>query len=295
MNRFSLELARLILDLEMQADKLVNESVVNKMLCCCRSRLLNNYISTCQLMAIKFVGKIIKFKEDFDVQKTTVKDLRHWFYLENYSKMYIKNAVSNKMILLLHLLQSKSDNRFFDRFEVMFDEIVHSFQGEEEDYFKNSISKIFDELQDWMDDHILGLLSLKINCMAIDNKILEDYKELLGFNSETDEHNLYQNLEGMCGSKHLYDTGEILHLYLTEENILDAMPCEYTTLITKYHENPNKIELILDFQLLEKPIICDGTHLSVLERNLNKFGSVKIVNHELITFTKDFKHKYLLA
>lgn len=295
MQTFSMELAKAILNLEMQKEKLISENDIRLRLCECRLKMLKNYIHVCQLMSIRFTSKVIKFMEDFERDKSNVRDLKSWYYTEMYDKLYISKSTSSKMILLFRLLQDKVDEEFFSVFESKYDKIIKEFDENEFDEFKARILNIMDDIQDWMEEHILGLLSLKIDCDNIDDSIITDLGYILEPKKGNEKFKCECSEPDNCQSKHLYDSGEVIHLYITNESIEDKSICAYMDLIIKYHTNIKNISVIADFQLLDHKVTCDGIMIEKLESVIKNFKNLSIINYDLVDFSEkmDLVGKYL--
>jgi hypothetical protein len=258
MNRFSLELASSILHLEMQKDLILKEETLNNRLCHCRGKIFENYVNICQLFFIRFTAKIIKFLEDENVSKTiNICDLKTWYTYEMYDKLYSKNMYSNKMIMLFKLLQERNDKQFFNEFKTRFSALIKSYSVLPEEDFRSNFHQLYADVLDWMETHILSILSLKINCDHISNDIFEDYKNLL---VNTKPKNKYSNKERCedceiyipdCPSKEIMQE-EYIHLYVTNELFENKWILEYFDILKKYHSNLKEVGLILDFVLYDE-------------------------------------------
>jgi len=298
MEKFSLELASSILGLELQKEKLLSNENKKKRLCFCRSKILKAYINVCQLFHIRLMSKIIKFMEDYNIEETLKRsDLKKWYNIEMYDKLLNRTCVNNKMILLMRLLQDKTDSDFFTEYNQKFENLIRGYNGNDE-YFIEGFRKFFYFINDWMDNHILGILSCKIDCYNIDDKIINDYKDLLK-NSECvlnlKECSLtecnscirFNNDEcGGCPSRHHYEDGEDLHIYLTDENIKDDHVCNFIDTVYMYHTKPKNIDLVFDYVMFDDPMTFDMEKMNRMNLLISRFKSMKIINAENVDFGK---------
>jgi len=297
MEKFSLELASSIVGLEKKKEKLLSDINKKNRLCFCRSKILKTYISVCQLFHIRLMAKIIKFMEDKDVEKTLAgSDLRAWYNSEMYDKLLKGSCVNDKMILLMRLLQDKTDTDFFNEYQVKFERLIKEYNGDPK-YFIEGFRMFFYFINDWMDNHILGILSCKIDCSNIDEKIRKDYKELLE-NSEcvlnlkscsiSDECSSCIRFNGDgctgCPSHSDYADGEDLHIYLTDEILKEDHICNFIDVVYLYHTKPKNVDLIFDYIMFDDPMNFDLDRMYRMQSLVQRFKSLKIINAENVDF-----------
>lgn len=297
MEKFSLKLASSILGLEIQKEKLLSDEHKKLRLCFCRSKILKTYVNICQLFHIRLISKIIKFKEDLNVERTvSSSDLRQWYNIEMYDKLLNRTCVNNKMILLMRLLQDKTDSDFFEKYTNEFENLIKSYQGDDIQFLAH-LKEFFFIINDWMENHILGILSCKIDCSNIDDKILMDYQSLLK-NSEChlqlpvcdtpDECSSCPRFDkkgcGGCPSRDHYHDGEDLHIYLTEENLEDNHVCNFIDTVYMYHTKPLNIDLKFDYVMFDDPMKFDIDMMYRFQKLMTRFKSIKILNAENVDF-----------
>lgn len=273
MFNYNLELAKTIFDLEMQRENLIKENKIREKLCPCRLKLLNQYISLSQLLTVRFTSKVIKFLEDFNRDKSYFDDLSLWYNNEMYEKFIKNNKTDIRMILLFKLLQEKYDNNFFETTSIKFKKLVTTYDENNFTNFEKGIIEIYDDIQEWMEIHIMGLLSLQLQCNNINLEILLDNEEF------SSNGTIVEN----CPASESFKQEEVIRLYLTDETLEDESMCEYIKLIEKYHINISNISIIIDFDLVENvKELKDSMKMKMCECS-NKYKSIKIVN------TKDIK------
>jgi hypothetical protein len=307
MDQFTVELATSILHLEMQKEKILKEDELEHTLCICRRRILYNYINVCQLFFIRFTGKIIKFMEDEDVIKTmTIDDLHEWYEQEMYDKLFHKKCMSNKMILLYKLLNKSSDEAFFKYFFSAFQKMLDVYLNRSRIEFKTTMDEIYSAILEWMESHILGIISLQLECDHISDQLLVDFastisgKINIACGDDICTECFYHN--PTCPKRSEEAKGneviEKIHLYITEDQIADLGWVEnYIRLITKYHMKTKNIELVLDFILLEdERVEFTNRMFSYLNRASGCFKSVTLLNTTNVDFShyKDQVQRYLV-
>ncbi len=303
MDKISLELASSILGLELQKEKLLNDINKKERLCFCRSKILQNYINVCQLFHIRLMSKIIKFLEDYNVEASLERsDLSKWYNIEMYDKLLGKSCVNNKMILLMRLLQDKIDKEFFQEYNIKFEELIRNYNGNKE-YFVEGFRNFFYFINEWMDNHILGILSCKIDCYNIDDKIVSDYNYLLknsecfmGFkecsvSTECNNCVRYDNLKGCteCPSRSSYSNGEDVHMYLTDELLKDSHICNFIDTVYMYHNHPKNINIVFDYIMFDDPMDFDIKKLDRLNTISSRFKSLSIINAENVDFGENLE------
>jgi len=275
---FNLELAKTIINLEVQKETLISENKIKERLCPCRLKLFDQYVKVSQALVVRFTGKVIKFLEDYNKELTRFDDLENWYYTNMYDNLLKKETIEIKTILLLRLLQDKFDANFFKTTDIKFKKIIAEFDPSKENCkFKTIINEIYSDIQDWIEIHILGLLSIQLNCEHINDSIITD---------NSDKILVYSDAE--CLASESYNLTEAIRLYLTNETIEDGSPCDYLNLITHYHTDVSNINLILDFCLIEEMITIKPFMINIFERTLarSEFKSVSIANYEKVDFGK---------
>ena len=295
MERFSVELATSILHLEMQKEQILKENEQRERLCSCRLRILNNYIHVCQIFFIRFTSRIIKFLEDNNIAKTMITgDLKRWYGIEMYDKLYAKRCISNKMVLLFKLLQDRVDKDFFKAFDARFKMLIKTYEPERSEEFCAEFITMYSEILDWMETHILGILSLKIDCDNIDDSIIEDFKpylEKMGDKYECKDVvcDTCKFHVDECPSKDVFVDSEEIHLYVTEETMADDMwLIEYFKLLQKYHKNLKDVALIIDYVLFDEDNFLTYTDKNVYRVNTlaGMCKSCVIINYDNVVFGK---------
>lgn len=290
MEPFPIELARSIMNLELQKETILKKDIKARRLCYCRKQILLNFTYICQLIYIRFTAKLIKFIDDQNVDKVTVEDLWEWYNHEIYKKMYDDPNLSNKMILIFNLLQDSLDEQFFEAFELKFKGTVNSSDSA---VFNAMVHQLYEDLNEWMENYLLNILTLKLDCMRISDQLLLDYNIEDNFNCKGDGLNdsgcirCTSNECPALGIGHdAYYAEEEIHLYMCDEFEDGTFLNKYFDIIFKYHKNPKNIKIIFDFMLYdedEKIMFTENQRRMVMNA-VEKFKSVNIINHRNINF-----------
>lgn len=296
MDRFSIELATNIINLELQKETIIAQETLVNRLCYCRKNILTNYINICQLFFIRFTAKVIKFLEDKDISKTmTIDDLRHWYFAEMYDKMFKRDCNNRKMVLLFKLLQQKPDEHFFIFFQERFLHLLNTYEEYPNDQeFAQELHVFYTVISEWMEENILAIISLKINCENISNDILEDFKEFMTEGcSQPVELCAYPQGAPNCPSRSIFEEQqEDIHLYVSEDILSHAQwIMDYVGVLAKYHNNIKEVDLVIDYVLFEEnnPLTYTIENVERVRVFKNIFRSLKIVNYEFVNFGKYFK------
>lgn len=259
METLSLTLASSIFNFEIQKKEIIQKDESLQRLCFCRKKILENFTIVSQLFFIRVASKIIKFIEDGNKNRTeNIDDIIEWYNTEVYVKMFDKDIISSKMILLYKILQEKYDELLF----VSLSENLKSLVSSDYKMTSSNIANIFNEISDSLENHLLNIISIKIDCLKIKDSLLSDYGIV---------DNLKCNFANGCDSaicslcmKHFpaddwhqtyYDQEEV-HFFLDEVDNSDIIK-HSLEFFMKYHLNPKNIVLIFDKTLLESDIDYD--------------------------------------
>jgi len=288
MEELPIELARSIFNLELQKDKIISNDKKTKRLCRCRLKMLTNYSAVCQQFFIRVTAKIIKFVTLHDIKNVSILDLRDWYIGVIYTKLYEDPTLSNKMILVFEKLQDSIDDNFFERFEPKFITVVTNITQPD---FKVQIRELFEDISEWMENYLLNILSLKIDCTHISEEFLTANNMAENFHCEHSELGECMSMCSSCpaveqGHERYYATEEI-HLYINEDYDDGAFLSEYFELMHTYHKRTENIGIVFDFMLCDsKEFVLTDIHRDLIAFADKTFFSVSIINYDRISFGK---------
>jgi hypothetical protein len=284
MSEFSIELANSIINLEMQKERILKQDIKLERLCYCRKQILYNFTSVCQMFFIRFTARIIKFLEDGDIDKTTsINDLKQWYEHEIYKKLFDNDDTSNKMIVIFKLLQDNLDEQFFQLFNYKFKGVIEKFTPETLPEFKTELLEVYADVYDWIENHLLNILSIKIDCSQISDEIIDFYSNNNPHNATVHRCDVFQ-----CPStdaNHLMYAEEEIHLYMSDEFDNEVFLVNYFDIIAKYHKFPQNIKITFDFILYDEERFKFTELLrNITIQNLGSFKSVAIINYKNVDF-----------
>jgi hypothetical protein len=289
MEGFPLELARSIINLELQKENIIERDAKPKRLCYCRKQIFLNFTHICQLMMIRLTSKLIRLVDDIHPTKSSITDIWEWYENEVYTKMYDNPEISNKMILIFKILQDSSDSLFFETFESKFKHTIETSKSPDE--FRENVHGLYELLNEWMENYMMTIMTLKIDCMKLSKDLLSEYGMEENFECKGDglDSNGCKRCDTVtCPALGLghdeYYAEEEVHIYMCDDFDDGKFLTKYFDIICKYHSFPKNIRIIFDFVWYNR---ADKTLFSETQRQLvqyaaEKFKAVDIINHKNI-------------
>lgn len=292
MENFALDLSSMIIHIEYQRKRLLENPDAKKKMCGCRIELLNNFSSVMQKLMIRLCSRTIKYAEDFDIEKATAfEGLEHWFEQEMYEKMIVQTNVSNKMVLLFRLLQQDVDRRFFDRINHDFEDALQKIVDCRESDIDSMLEEVLDDVKKWFEMFVLNLLAIQINCQNIDDSIFADNdvpndgmicatKSTPGKSCE----NCANTACNACCRVHdtLVQAGEMITLIVTREMLRTPGWIEtFFETFLYYHTNVEAVTLRLDYRMFDKsdPLMFTDDCQARFEKAQSVFSKIQIKNY----------------
>ena len=254
MDKIALTLASTILNFEIQKKVIIEKDVELQRLCFCRKTILEKYTIISQLFFIRVSSKIIKyFDERRDDMIIDVSDLIEWYTTEMYTKMFLEGVVSPKMLLLFKILQSKYDQQLFATLNDNMKQLIHA----DKETSAPLISAVFEALSDSLEESLLNIISIKIDClklsnaMLVDNAIVDNFKCVYSGDCTTNIYSLCMRHYPTINWHETYYKDEEMHFFIDADFDEETIPfC--TNFLLKYHSNTKNIMIILDSTLLNE-------------------------------------------
>lgn len=302
MCNYAVDLAKSIINLEVQKQRVIEKDERQKRLCHCRKEILKTYLNTCQLLLIRTSSRVIKYVEDKSIDYAKIHDteeLKRWFHENAYVSMYNNPCISNKMIVVFNLIQSMLDDHFFTFFTEKYHELlttINEWPLPFTDEAEIPMADLFEEMNEWFEASIFNIIAIKLDCNKIDDQIYDD------FEIPHDEKCCPLKTEmGICEScvfvrndlisncrenHHAMETvGEDIHLYVVEQMLISkGWLLNFFGTIGRYHLDPVNINVVLDFSLIDpdQPYELTDDDKKDLEVIAKGFRSFQIINTQSV-------------
>lgn len=290
-NNFSLDLASLLIHLEFQSKKVLENKLTKQRLCYCRKAIIKKYSDILQKFLIRLSARTLKFFDDKNYEITTnICDLENWFFSEIYDSLFECEKISNKMIMIFKYIQKDLDKKFLNIIEHKYKKFILLHDRPEE--FEIVLLDLFTEIRAWFDLFLYNVLAIQIDCRKIDPSILP-------FNLENNERCGEGNICLECPMKNECSSCNIKTdcKNYTTENILIIMNNEYIRdtkqiktffdVITKYYVSPKEtLDIIFDFRMFDEsnPLYFNRDLLYLMEESENIFRNIFVKNYNGIIF-----------
>lgn len=272
MNNISQLLTSTIINLELYKNDIIRKDVDFQRLCYCRKKLLENFTSTAQHIFIQVASNLLIILNDNTKFETSY--ILDFYYQKNYTEILTNNMISPKMLLVYKTIQQPYDKLLEDILRIGFEDIL----VEDADLdFK--IKNLFSLMFDLIEKHLLNIISIKIDCLKLNDTLLTDNNLVDNFNCESID-SCQNKLCLICNKDKSksewhdeYYKNEEFHIFLDDEFNSSLIQYYYDFLL-KYHTNVKNITIIFDRELLE------NKNIDYLN-NCIEFGNIHFGNVEI--------------
>lgn len=258
---FALDLSGLIIHLEYQRKRVLENPYTRERMCFCRSLIMERYTSTLQKFLIRLSARTLKFFDDYNYAVTTdMTDLQEWFYAEIYDVLYSDPEVSNKMILLFRTVQEKLDQKFFDIIDKRYRDIIQYHNDELGDEFGFILESLYSDVRKWFEVFIYNILAVQLNCENIEDSILTDNEVQLdavccgatGRVLDVCKTCPFQACRSCDIHAKVADKGENIVVVMTPELVeCSSWLDNLFMLIENYHKDPSVVKMTFDFRMYD--------------------------------------------
>ena len=270
--------------------------LVRGLLCESKQRIVDTYTTACSNIMV-FMGslsQLLSIVESIDDLDDRIANTKKIF------RQYVNTEIINEIQKNEHCLGCPRTATLFGIMQtqledVLFEEIrsamIPCIGSNGADNY-NTCEKTLDEIYDFAESALLHLSGLRINCEFLTDDIYNDERSNIKSTQITKLLPDFKNQPYIPPSSCIFGGNttkiECLHIFLHDRFFkIKKWFDVYINLYSTYHKYPKRINVVLDYQLIDKRDFAEEDYIRY-KRMQNMFGSVCIINSDHIDFG-DFK------